>query len=70
MAKDNKAVFEIFMEGVGIYLRHFTTLLKYMTFPVLGQGIGLVLSLALPLIFVNNFANEMIDPSNRFLYSL
>ena len=71
MAKDNKTVFEIFMESVGIYLKHFTTLLKYMSFPVFGQVIGLILSLMLPIIFINNnFGGNYVDDSNRFLFTL
>ena len=70
MAKDNKTVFEIFIEGVGIYLRHLTTLLKYMSFPVWGQVFGIILALVLPIWFVNGFGASFIDTSNTFLYAL
>ena len=58
MANENKTVFGTFTEAVGIYLQHLPTFLKYMTFPVLGQFFGVVLSLALPLCFVFNFADS------------
>ena len=70
MAKDNKTVFEIFMEGVGIYLKHLTTLLKYMSFPVLGQILGLILALVLPIGFVNSFGASLVDSSNTFLIAI
>ena len=43
MAKKNKSVFGIFTEAIGLYFSNFDKFLKYMTFPVLGQILGLIL---------------------------
>jgi hypothetical protein len=44
MSKQSKSVFGIFAESVGLYFSQLDKFLKYMTFPVLGQilGLGLV----------------------------
>ena len=43
MAKKNKSVFGIFIESIGLYFSNFKQFVKYMTFPVLGQVLGLIL---------------------------
>lgn len=40
---DIKNVFDVFKDGVKYYILHFPTLAKYMTFPVFGQILGLVI---------------------------
>lgn len=70
MANDNKTAFEIFMEGVGIYLRHLTTLMKYMSFPVFGQVFGLILSLVLPIAYINGFGTDSSSPTDTFMFAM
>ena len=70
MAKDNKSVFEIFIEGVGIYGKHLPTFLKYMSFPIWGQFIGVILSLALPLWFANTFSAVIGDANLAYTLTL
>lgn len=70
MAKDNKSVFEIFIEGVGIYGKHLPTFLKYMSFPIWGQFIGVILSLALPLCFANTFSAVIGDANLAYTLTL
>lgn len=70
MVKDNKTVFEIFVEGVGIYFRHLPTFLKYMSFPILGQFVGVILALGLPLWFASSIATTMADPNTAYLITL
>lgn len=70
MAKDNKTVFEIFIEGVGIYAKHFTTFFKYMSFPIWGQLLGVVLSLALPLWFAFNVSTALSDSNLAYVITL
>ncbi len=70
MAKDNKTVFEIFIEGVGIYAKHFTTFFKYMSFPIWGQLLGVVLSLALPLWFAFNVSTAFSDSNLAYVITL
>lgn len=41
MAKKIKSVFEVLMESVGLYFSQIDKFIKYMTFPVLGQIVGL-----------------------------
>lgn len=43
MTKKQQTPFGIFIESVGLYFSNFDKFLKYMTFPVLGQILGLVL---------------------------
>ena len=43
MAKKKNTPLNIFMESVGLYFSNFDKFVKYMTFPVLGQIIGLSL---------------------------
>lgn len=51
MSIENKSTFEIFLEAIGIYAKHFPTFFKYMSFPVLGQFVGIILSFVLSLGF-------------------
>ena len=41
MSKKNKTPLGIFTEAIGLYFSNFDKFMKYMTFPVLGQIIGL-----------------------------
>ena len=43
MAKKHQTSLSIFTESVGLYFSNFDKFLKYMTFPVLGQILGLIL---------------------------
>lgn len=70
MAKDDKTVFEIFIEGVGIYAKHFPTFLKYMSFPIWGQFFGVILSLALPLWFAFNVGANLGDSNLAYILTL
>lgn len=66
MAQSKKNVFEIFMEGLGIYLKHSPTLMKYMFFPVFGQLIGVILSFALSLGFAYTIGSKISDTTLSF----
>ncbi len=66
MAQSKKNVFEIFMEGLGIYLKHSPTLMKYMFFPVFGQLIGVILSFALSLGFAYTIGSKLSDTTLSF----
>ncbi|MCR5265431.1 MAG: hypothetical protein K6E29_02420 [Cyanobacteria bacterium RUI128] len=44
MAKNTKTIFEIFLQGVGLYATNIDRFVRYMLFPVLGQLAGLVLT--------------------------
>lgn len=63
MANENKTVFGTFTEAIGIYLQHLPTFVKYMTFPVLGQFLGVILAFGLSLGFAFNAPNFISDPS-------
>ena len=63
MVNENKTVFGTFTEAVGIYLQHLPTFVKYMTFPVLGQFLGVILAFGLSLGFAFNATTLAIDPS-------
>ena len=43
MTKKQKSIFSIFTESLGLYFSNFDKFVKYMTFPVLGQIVGLVI---------------------------
>lgn len=66
MAQSKKNVFEIFMEGFGIYLKHSPTLMKYMFFPVFGQLFGIILSFALSLGFAYTIGSKISDTTLSF----
>lgn len=70
MSKDNKSVFEIFVEGVGIYAKHLSEFLKYMSFPVFGQIFGFVVAIVLPLWFANSFAQSFSDEKMAYAVTL
>lgn len=40
---DIKNVFDVFKDGIKYYFKHFPTLAKYMSFPVFGQILGLII---------------------------
>lgn len=63
MSNENKTVFNIFTDAIGIYIQHLPTFIKYMTFPVLGQFAGILLSFGLSLWFAYNATNVISDPS-------
>lgn len=70
MAQSKKNVFEIFMEGLGIYLKHSPTLFKYMFFPVIGQFIGVVVSFAMSLGFAYTIGTKISDPAISFAITI
>lgn len=45
MAKKNSKIFEIFLQGIGLYFSNIDRFIWYMLFPVLGQFVGLVLTI-------------------------
>ena len=70
MASENKTVFQIFIDSIGIYLKHLPEFIKYMTFPILGQILGIVLSFALSLGFAYNFGASMGDTTLSFAITM
>ena len=54
MAKKKNTPLNIFMESVGLYFSNFDKFFKYMTFPVLGQVLGLSLVFLLLFFFTKN----------------
>ncbi len=54
MTKKNKTPFGIFTESVGLYFSNFSQFVKYMTFPVLGQVVGLGVTLLCTYIYSKN----------------
>jgi len=54
MAKKKNTPLNIFMESVGLYFSNFDKFVKYMTFPVLGQIIGLSLTFLLIYFYTQN----------------
>lgn len=53
MAKKNISIFEIFLQGLGLYFSNIDRFLLYMLFPVLGQFVGILLTISLLYIFSN-----------------
>lgn len=53
MAKKNISVFEIFLQGLGLYFSNIDRFLLYMFFPVIGQLAGLVITVSLIYFFCN-----------------
>lgn len=45
MIKNYKKIFEIFLQGIGLYFTNIDRFLWYMIFPVLGQLLGLILTI-------------------------
>lgn len=70
MTNAKKSVFQIFMEGLGIYVKHLPIFLKYMSFPVLGQILGIILSFVLSLGFAYNFSGLIQDEKVCFAVTL
>ena len=54
MTKKNKTPLGIFTEAIGLYFSNFKQFVKYMTFPVLGQIIGLIIIFSSVLIYSKN----------------
>ena len=48
MSKKNKTPLGIFTESIGLYFSNFDKFVKYMTFPVFGQILGLLLIFSAP----------------------
>ena len=57
MSKKNKTLLAIFTESIGLYFSNFDKFVKYMTFPVLGQLLGLSIILTLSFFYANNIPN-------------
>lgn len=53
MAKKNITIFEIFLQGLGLYFSNIDRFLLYMFFPVAGQLLGLVITVSLGYFFCN-----------------
>ncbi|DAA96090.1 TPA: hypothetical protein CPT80_05430 [Candidatus Gastranaerophilales bacterium HUM_9] len=53
MAKKNITIFEIFLQGLGLYFSNIDRFLIYMLFPILGQLAGLVITVCLLYFFAN-----------------
>jgi len=54
MGKKNKTPFGIFIESIGLYFSNFDKFVKYMSFPVLGQLVGLILIFGLTYLYTTN----------------
>ena len=54
MTKKNKTPLGIFLESVGLYFSNFKQFVKYMTFPVLGQILGLLIIFLCTYIYTKN----------------
>ncbi|MCQ2754754.1 MAG: hypothetical protein MJ231_06875 [bacterium] len=54
MAKKSKNALAIFLESIGLYFSNFDKFVKYMTFPVLGQLVGLILIFLCSYLFSTN----------------
>jgi len=57
MSKKNKTPLGIFIESIGLYFSNFDKFVKYMTFPVLGQVGGLILTFLLTFFYAKNLPN-------------
>lgn len=57
MTKKKNTILNIFMESLKLYFSNFDKFVKYMTFPVLGQLLGLILVLALTFFYSKNLPN-------------
>ena len=53
MAKKNITIFEIFLQGLGLYFSNIDRFLLYMLLPIVGQLLGLVLTVSLVYFFIN-----------------
>ena len=63
MSKKNKTPFAIFAEASRLYFTNFSKFISYMTFPVLGQMLGLLLVFGLTYFYAKNMPMliEMVD---------
>ncbi|MBR2525079.1 hypothetical protein IKE67_01295 [bacterium] len=66
MTSENKTVFQIFIDSAGIYAKHLPEFIKYMSFPVFGQIIGIILSFALSLGYAYTIGASMSDATLSF----
>lgn len=57
MSKKNKTPLAIFTESIGLYFSNFDKFVKYMTFPVLGQILGLIIIFSLTYFYAQNMPN-------------
>ena len=57
MSKKNKMPLAIFAESIGLYFSNFDKFVKYMSYPVLGQIVGLSLTLMLTFFYTKNIPN-------------
>ena len=57
MTKKKNTILNIFMDSLKLYFSNFDKFIKYMTFPVLGQLLGLILVLALTFFYSKNLPN-------------
>lgn len=53
MAKKNITIFEVFLQGLGLYFSNIDRFMLYMAFPVLGQLLGLIITVSLLYFFAN-----------------
>lgn len=69
MAKKIQTPLSIFIESVGLYFSNFDKFIKYMTFPVLGQILGLVLIFTISYFYTQNIGTliEKFPVFNDFL---
>ena len=63
MTKKNKTPLGIFMESVGLYFSNIVQFAKYMTFPVLGQILGLILIFSATYLYAQNIPQLMLKYS-------
>lgn len=54
MSKNSKIPLKIFMESIGLYFSNIDKFFKYMSFPVLGQFLGILLTLFLTIAYSKN----------------
>lgn len=64
MTKKNKTIFNIFTEAVGLYFSNFKQFFKYMSFPVLGQILGLIIIFFTTYIYTQNLPKLLEKYSN------
>lgn len=65
MAKKTQTPLGIFIESIGLYFSNFDKFIKYMTFPVLGQILGLILIFTISYFYTQNIS-ALIDRFNIF----
>lgn len=76
MSKKNKTPLEIFAEALKLYFSNFDKFIKYMTFPVLGQILGLVIVFSLTFYYSKNLPNlidklpNFAEPSTVLIFAL